>query len=170
MGVNVSLTNPIGNTTSAGGSLNVITHLPTVGISSGIFGDGILNIAESGVSQLLTGTVTSALPGAKVVVTVGTVDYQATVNANGTWSLNLTSTQLKSLTDGSLHIGVKVTDVVGNTNSTGVDVGIKLSQPLLGLNVVTLPSLGDLLLGGKLLVITGTSKTCRTAPRFTFRC
>ncbi|MGO2211305.1 MAG: Ig-like domain-containing protein, partial [Hafnia alvei] len=158
LGVNVSLTNPIGNTTSAGGSLNVITHLPTVGISSGIFGDGILNIAESGVSQLLTGTVTSALPGAKVVVTVGTVDYQATVNANGTWSLNLTSTQLKSLTDGSLHIGVKVTDVVGNTNSTGVDVGIKLSQPLLGLNVVTLPSLGDLLLGGKLLVITGTSK------------
>lgn len=158
LGVNVSLTNPIGNTVNAGGSLNVITHQPGVAIANGIFGDGVLNIAESGVSQLLTGTITSALPGAKVVVTVGTVDYQATVNANGTWSLNLTSTQLKLLTDGPLHIGVKVTDVVGNTNSTGVDVGVKLSQPLLGLNVVTLPSLGDLLFGGKLLVITGTSK------------
>lgn len=158
LGVNVSLTNPIGNTVSTGGSLNVITHLPTVGIASGLFGsDGVLNIAESGVSQLLSGTVSSALPGAKVVVTLGAVDYQATVNANGTWSLNLSPTLLKTLTDGNLHIGVKVTDVVGNTNSTGVDVGVKLTQPILAMAALALPSLTDLLFGGKLLVIKGTA-------------
>ncbi|AJQ99816.1 hypothetical protein F652_1827 [Enterobacteriaceae bacterium bta3-1] len=158
LGVNVSLTNPIGNTVSTGGSLNVITHLPTVGIASGLFGsDGVLNIAESGVSQLLSGTVSSALPGAKVVVTLGAVDYQATVNANGTWSLNLSPTLLKTLTDGNLHIGVKVTDVVGNTNSTGVDVGVKLTQPVLTMAALALPSLTDLLFGGKLLVIKGTA-------------
>lgn len=158
LGVNVSLTNPIGNTVSTGGSLNVITHLPTVGIASGLFGsDGVLNIAESGVSQLLSGTVSSALPGAKVVVTLGAVDYQATVNTNGTWSLNLSPTLLKTLTDGNLHIGVKVTDVVGNTNSTGVDVGVKLTQPVLTMAALALPSLTDLLFGGKLLVIKGTA-------------
>lgn len=158
LGVNVSLTNPIGNTVSTGGSLNVITHLPTVGIASGLFGsDGVLNIAESGVSQLLSGTVSSALPGAKVVVTLGAVDYQATVNTNGTWSLNLSPTLLKTLTDGNLHIGVKVTDVVGNTNSTAVDVGVKLTQPILTMAALALPSLTDLLFGGKLLVIKGTA-------------
>ena len=158
LGVNVSLTNPIGNTVSTGGSLNVITHLPTVGIASGLFGsDGVLNIAESGVSQLLSGTVSSALPGAKVVVTLGAVDYQATVNTNGTWSLNLSPTLLKTLTDGNLHIGVKVTDVVGNTNSTAVDVGVKLTQPILTMAALALPSLTDLLFGGKLVVIKGTA-------------
>lgn len=132
-----------------------VANQPKVIIDSVFGGDGYLNVSEANSGQTLSGKITAGITdGAKVVVTIGTTDYNATVAADGTWSLPLSNALLNSLHNGSLHIGVAVTDKVGNTNSTGVDPVVKLTTPglsfnaLASLNILTLLSKGLTLSGG----------------------
>lgn len=138
-------------------TLNVINHtLPTVTLGSLFGNDGFLNVSEASNGQLLTGTVTSALPGATVQVTLGTLVVNAVVTGN-TWSLNLTSAQLNALGNGPLSVGVKVIDAVGNTNSTSnTNVTVKLTTPILTLNALATLNLVTLLTQG--LTLSGSSQ------------
>lgn len=159
--VSVSVKNTAGNTATTSGILDVITHnLPAVTLNPLFGGDGLLNISEAASGQTITGKITGVVSGAKVVVTVGGVQLNATVAADGTWSAAVSSNILKSLSTGTAHIGVAVTDQVGNTTATSVDVGVKLTQPTLGLNALTLSGLLTLvgsLLTPKYLTLSGTS-------------
>ncbi len=159
--VSVSVKNTAGNTATTSGVLDVITHnLPSVTFNPLFGGDGLLNISEAAAGQTITGKITGVVSGAKVVVTVGGVQLNATVAADGTWSAAVSSNILKSLSTGTAHIGVAVTDQVGNTTATSVDVGIKLTQPTLGLNALSLSGLLTLvgsLLTPKYLTLSGTS-------------
>ncbi|NUF54240.1 hypothetical protein HUN16_18060, partial [Acinetobacter seifertii] len=64
-----------------------------------------------------TGTIDD--PAATVVVTVDGVNYNATNNGNGTWTL--ADNTLPALTDGTHTVSVTATDVAGNisTPATG---------------------------------------------------
>lgn len=159
--VSVSVTNTAGHTASTSGLLDVITHnLPSVTLNPLFGGDGLLNISEAASGQTITGKITGVVSGAKVVVTVGGVQLNATVAADGTWSAAVSSNILKSLSTGTVHIGVAVTDQVGNTTATSVDVGVKFTQPTMSLNALSLAGLLSLvgaLLTPKYLTLSGTS-------------
>ncbi len=159
--VSVSVKNTAGHTATTSGLLDVITHnLPSVTLNPLFGGDGLLNISEAASGQSITGKITGVASGAKVVVTVGGAQVNATVAADGTWTAAVSTNILQSLSTGAAHIGVAVTDRVGNTTATSVDVGVKFTQPTLGLNALTLGGLLTLvgsLLTPKYLTLSGTS-------------
>ncbi|WP_228270895.1 Ig-like domain-containing protein, partial [Acinetobacter seifertii] len=68
----------------------------------------------------LTGTVTD--PTATVVVTVDGVNYPATNNGDGTWTL--ADNTLPVLTDGPHTITVTATDPAGNVGTTNAVVTV----------------------------------------------
>nr|WP_318385038.1 Ig-like domain-containing protein [uncultured Enterobacter sp.] len=156
--VNASVVNPAGNTAATSGLLNVITHsLPTVSLTSLFGNDGFLNVAEAAGTQNITGKILGGITdGSRVVVSLGGTNYNATVAADGTWSLPVSSTTLKGLTSGALKVGVAVTDKVGNTNSTSADVTVKLTTPVLTLNALASLNLITLLTKG--LTLSGSSQ------------
>ena len=156
--VNASVVNPAGNTASTSGLLNVITHsLPTVSLTSLFGNDGFLNVAEAAGTQTITGKIVGGITdGSRVVVSLGATAYNATVNADGSWSLPVSSTILKGLSSGALKVGVAVTDKVGNTNSTSADVTVKLTTPVLSLNALATLNLVTLLTKG--LTLSGSSQ------------
>lgn len=154
--VGVSLTNPAGNVASGSGALTVISHNPPSISLTSLFGnDGWLNISEANTAQTITGKITGLADGAKVVVTVGntTLDpSKVTVDATtGTWSATVDTTILKGITDGALKVTVGVTDKVGNTNTTVVDVGSKQTAPTVQINALSS------ILGLLVLTISGKS-------------
>ncbi|AWH89592.1 Ig-like domain-containing protein [Limnobaculum parvum] len=157
--VNATLTNAAGEVANALGKLDVITHnLPDILLGSLFGNDSILNILDAGQTQTLSGTL-SNLVGGSVVVSLGSTNYTATVGANGTWSLDLSSSVLNLLKDGSLHVGVTVTDKVGNSKTIGTDVYVKLSPPLLSYNPLATLDIPTLLSKG--LTIGGSSRNLK---------
>ncbi|WP_228142559.1 Ig-like domain-containing protein, partial [Acinetobacter seifertii] len=78
---------------------------------------GFTNTATNDTTPALTGTIDD--PAATVVVTVDGVNYNATNNGNGTWTL--ADNTLPALTDGTHTVSVTATDVAGNisTPATG---------------------------------------------------
>lgn len=157
--VSVSVKNSAGNTTSTSGVLDVITHsLPTVTLNT-LFGDGKLNINEAASGQIISGTITNATSGSVVKVTVGGVSFNGTVNGDGTWTANISSTVLKALQGNTTTISYSVTDRVGNTDTKSTDVAVKLTQPDLGLTPVLSGVINGLLgLVGGLLGALGLTK------------
>ncbi|WP_411704772.1 Ig-like domain-containing protein [Edaphovirga cremea] len=155
--VGASLTNAAGHT--AGASLGVdvgIHNLPSLSLGNFFATDGWLNLSEAGSAQTVSGTALNAA-GGTIQVTLGTHTYTTQVNGSGGWNVSIPSLDLTGVLDGASKIGVKVTDLVGNSSSQQVDFSVKThALPLLGINPVT--SLGNLLLlpvNG--LVVSGSS-------------
>lgn len=136
--VDVSLTNPAGKTVTGNGALTVISHnAPSISLTSLFGNDGWLNIAESNTAQTISGKITGLADGAKVAVTIGNTIIASNnikVNGDGTWTATVDSGILKGLADGTVKVKVDVTDKVGNTNSSVVDVGSKQTAPTVSIN------------------------------------
>ncbi|EOI5714378.1 Ig-like domain-containing protein [Cronobacter turicensis] len=83
------------------------------------FTDGVLNVAEADAGGTLSGT--TGLPAGRVDTVMVSLNngtmVQATVDADGNWSLPLTPAQLQALPDGTIPVTVVVTDTAGNTNT-----------------------------------------------------
>ncbi|MCL6331572.1 Ig-like domain-containing protein [Pectobacterium carotovorum subsp. carotovorum] len=137
MQVSATVTDSAGNTGSASGTLDVVINTNFAVSIATPFVDGVLNQAESTVEQLLTGTTGFIDPNQSVSVSVtnGTITttYNATVAANGQWSVTLPAADLAALGDGTHTINVTVTDHAGNTGSgsgtfTSVIVGVPVAS------------------------------------------
>jgi hypothetical protein len=117
--VQVSVTDRAGNTAvSTGTSVNIRTDDLPVPELTKPFVDGILNSAEAALStgQTIvgqTGLAASLIKTVMVSINNGTA-VAATINADGSWSLDLSSTTLQGLPDGVLQVSITVTDVAGN--------------------------------------------------------
>ncbi|WP_228272999.1 Ig-like domain-containing protein, partial [Acinetobacter sp. TUM15371] len=81
----------------------------------------------------LTGTVND--PTAKVVVTVDGVNYPATNNGDGTWTL--ADNTLPVWTDGPHTVTVTATDPAGNVGTGNAVVTVDTTAPTVGLSDVT---------------------------------
>uniref|UniRef100_UPI00356241CB retention module-containing protein n=1 Tax=Litorivivens sp. TaxID=2020868 RepID=UPI00356241CB len=94
----------VDTTATAGVSLDVIA------------GDDIINAQESGSDLTISGAVSGdAAAGDSVTVTIGGVDYSATVNAdNTTFSVVVPAAAVALLTDGTASATVTGTDAAGN--------------------------------------------------------
>ncbi len=87
----------------------------TIGLDA-IAADDIINAVEAGNPLVLSGTVSGdAASGDAVVVTIGGVDYNTTVNAdNTTFSVTVPAAAVGLLTDGNATASVSGSDVAGN--------------------------------------------------------
>ncbi|ONN47823.1 hypothetical protein AC056_18480, partial [Acinetobacter genomosp. 33YU] len=115
-------TDPAGNP-SLPGSAVVDAVAPTVAVTTALTNDS---------TPALTGTVND--PTAKVVVTVDGVNYPATNNGDGTWTL--ADNTLPALTDGPHTVTVTATDPAGNVGTTNAVVTVDTTAPVVALNDV----------------------------------
>ncbi|WP_228270737.1 Ig-like domain-containing protein, partial [Acinetobacter seifertii] len=113
--VTATATDPAGNP-SLPGSAVVDAVAPTVAVTTALTNDS---------TPALTGTVND--PTAKVVVTVDGVNYPATNNGDGTWTL--ADNTLPTLTDGPHTITVTATDPAGNVGTTNAVVTVDTTAP-----------------------------------------
>ncbi|YCH29388.1 Ig-like domain-containing protein [Erwinia sp. D4-22] len=133
----VTVTDNAGNSTSAtAGALIGIHNLPVITLDP-LFGNGVLNLVESLVTQTVSGTVANAAAGSQVRVSIGNIVVNASVGNDGRFSAEITPDILGTLLNGNLTVGVSVTDPVGNVASVsaGVQVGTQ-NPPALTVNTI----------------------------------
>ncbi|WP_420958036.1 Ig-like domain-containing protein [Enterobacter asburiae] len=134
--VSVSGTDSVGNSGSAEANLLVDTVLPQVIINT-FAGDNLVNNAEAGVEQTLSGRVTGAAAGDTVSVTVGGKSYTATVGSDLTWSVKIPSADLQAFGDGDLTFTASITNAHGNTGTGERDININAQLPGLRVNTIS---------------------------------
>ncbi|EXB67075.1 beta strand repeat-containing protein, partial [Acinetobacter sp. 21871] len=113
--VTATATDPAGNPSVPGTGV-VDAVAPTVAVTTALTNDS---------TPALTGTVND--PTAKVVVTVDGVNYPATNNGDGTWTL--ADNTLPVLTDGPHTVTVTATDPAGNVGTTNAVVTVDTTAP-----------------------------------------
>lgn len=155
--IGVTVKDAVGNTATDSSLLTVaINNVPAPTISAPFF-DSLLNIAEAGVDQVLRGSTGVLGAGQKVMVSIdNAAAVAATVNANGSWSLDLSSDFLKGLANGEHTIVVVATDVYGNTAQVGDTFDSLLTAPL---PTITIPFGDGLGISEAAGVVTITGKT-----------
>ncbi|MCB5947368.1 Ig-like domain-containing protein [Enterobacter sp. TCD1-1] len=154
--VSVSGTDSVGNSGSAAATLLVDTVLPQVIINT-FAGDNLVNNAEAGVDQTLSGRVTGAAAGDTVSVTVGGKSYTATVGSDLTWSVKIPSADLQAFGDGDLTFTASVTNSHGNTGTGERDININAQLPGLRVNTISGDDVVNAIEQQQDLTVTGSS-------------
>ncbi|QCZ33166.1 Ig-like domain-containing protein [Escherichia fergusonii] len=154
--VTASATDVTGNTGTAQSNLLVDTVLPQVIINT-FAGDNIVNNAEAGADQTLSGVVVGAAQGDTVTIELGGNTYTATVGSNLTWSVNVPAADLQALDDGALTINASVTNVHGNTGSSALDITISAGLPGLRIDTIAGDDVINAVEQQQNLIITGSS-------------
>ncbi|WP_338511030.1 beta strand repeat-containing protein [Erwinia aphidicola] len=160
----VKVVDPAGNTASNSVTVGLLTAEPSITLNT-IFGDGALNLNDvtNFASQLISGTVKNVAAGTIVNLNVGNiVSATATVNADGTFSTNLTQAQLQLLTGNpNLTVTASLQDAAGNTASASGGLAVNLTAPSLVLNQLQL--FGDGVLNAADALLTQTISGTTTA-------
>uniref|UniRef100_UPI0038F71CCD Ig-like domain-containing protein n=1 Tax=Enterobacter roggenkampii TaxID=1812935 RepID=UPI0038F71CCD len=132
------------------------TVLPQVIINT-FAGDNLVNNAEAGVDQTLSGRVTGAAAGDTVSVTVGGKSFTATVGSDLTWSVKIPSADLKAFGDGDLTFTASVTNSHGNTGTGERDININAQLPGLRVNTISGDDVVNAIEQQQDLTVTGAS-------------
>ncbi|MEJ9675053.1 Ig-like domain-containing protein [Escherichia coli] len=154
--VTAAATDADGNSGSASHNVQVNTALPGVTINV-VASDDIINAAEAGAGQSISGQVTGAAAGDTVTVTLGGATYTATVQANLSWSVDVPASALQALGNGELTISASVTNSVGNTGNGTREITIDANLPGLRVDTVAGDDVVNIIEHGQALVITGSS-------------
>ena len=154
--VTANVTDSAGNSNSASHNVEVNTALPGVTINP-VATDDIINAAESGVAQTISGQVTGAAAGDTVTVTLGGKTYTATVQGNFSWSVDVPAADIQAIGNGELTVNASVTNGVGNTGSGARDIVIDANLPGLRVDTVAGDDVVNSIEHGQALVITGSS-------------
>ncbi len=125
-----TLVDAAGNTGSATRDVTLdtdFTQAPTVTIGT-LSDDDYLNAQEATQALTLSGTTTHVEQGQIVTLTLNGKPYSATVQANGSWSVQVPALDVSELPDGKLTVSANVSDKGGNpaTNSHTLNV---IAQP-----------------------------------------
>ncbi|MHB0638146.1 BapA-related adhesin SiiEA [Escherichia coli] len=154
--VTANVTDSAGNSNSASHNVQVNTALPGVTLNP-VASDDIINAAESGVAQTISGQVTGAAAGDTVTVTLGGKTYTATVQGNLSWSVDVPAADIQAIGNGDLTLNASVTNGVGNTGSGSRDITIDANLPGLRVDTVAGDDVVNSIEHGQALVITGSS-------------
>ncbi len=154
--VTAAVTNSIGNSNTASHNVLVDSALPGVTINP-VATDDIINAAEAGVAQTISGQVTGAEDGDTVTITLGGNTYTATVGSNFTWSVSVPAADIQALGNGDLTVSASVTNQNGNTGSGTRDITIDANLPGLRVDTVAGDDVVNIIEHGQALVITGSS-------------
>nr|WP_249540842.1 Ig-like domain-containing protein [Escherichia coli] len=154
--VTANVTDSAGNSNSASHNVQVNTALPGVTINP-VATDDIINAAESGNAQTISGQVTGAAAGDTVTVTLGGKTYTATVQGNLSWSVDVPAADIQAIGNGNLTVNASVTNGVGNTGSGSRDITIDANLPGLRVDTVAGDDVVNSIEHAQALVITGSS-------------
>ncbi|WP_422111186.1 Ig-like domain-containing protein [Enterobacter ludwigii] len=152
--VQVSVTNVNGNSASAGREYSVDTTAPTVTIDI-VSDNNIINASEAQQDLVVNG-ITNAEAGQTVTVTLNGKDYTTTVQADGSWSLSVPSTDLSGITDGNYTITAAVSDKAGNPASVDRDVLVDTTVPQLTIHTVSDDDVINSVEHAQALIVTGS--------------
>ncbi len=86
--------------TDSAGLTVAVTAQPQVNLDQTAFSDGVLNSAEAGSDQIISGSTGVTGEGQLVQVTLNGKTYSATVNADGSWNLPIPASDLATLPQG----------------------------------------------------------------------
>lgn len=154
--VTAAVTSDIGNSATASHNVLVDSALPGVTINP-VATDDIINAAEAGVAQTISGQVTGAEDGDTVTITLGGNTYTATVGSNLTWSVDVPAADIQALGNGDLTVNASVTNQNGNTGSGTRDITIDANLPGLRVDTVAGDDVVNIIEHGQALVVTGSS-------------
>ncbi|MFX0996436.1 Ig-like domain-containing protein [Escherichia coli] len=154
--VTANVTDSAGNSNSASHNVQVNTALPGVTINP-VTTDDIINAAEAGSAQTISGQVTGAAAGSTVTVELGGKTYTATVQADLSWNVSVPAADWQALGNGELTVNVSVTNAVGNTGSGTRDITIDASLPGLRVDTVAGDDVVNIIEHAQAQVITGSS-------------
>ena len=144
-----------GNSGQTTHTLTVDTVAPAVTIST-VADDDIVNNAEQLAGQTISGT-TTAEQGQTVTVSFNGHSYQATVAANGSWSVFVPGRDFLGLSDGEYTITATVSDKAGNPGSATHDVTLNGDVPTIAINTFAQDDIVNAAEHGTPLVIIGTT-------------
>ncbi|HBC0014890.1 TPA: Ig-like domain-containing protein [Enterobacter hormaechei subsp. xiangfangensis] len=153
--VTASVNDKAGNSGQTTHTLTVDTIAPTVTIST-VADDDIVNNAEQLAGQTISGT-TTAEQGQTVTVSFNGHSYQATVAANGSWSVFVPGRDFLGLSDGDYTITATVSDKAGNPGSATHDVTLNGDVPTIAINTFAQDDIVNAAEHGTPLVISGTT-------------
>ena len=153
IGVSATVTDAVGNTSSAStGILVGIHNLPSI-VLNPIFGDGVLSVVDLLTGQTISGIATNVAQGAQVQVSLNGKSYTATVGVGGVFSVTVPPLDLGNILDGNINVTASITDATGNVGSaTGLLSVIAQALPTISLN----PLFGDGLLNAADALLTQT--------------
>ncbi|MFT0926459.1 Ig-like domain-containing protein [Enterobacter cloacae] len=156
--VTASVSDKAGNPASVDHNLTVDMTVPEVTIST-IAGDDVINIAEHGQAQIISGIATGAAAGDKVTVTIGGQSYTTVLDAAGNWSVGVPASVISGLSDGSVTVTASVTDAAGNTGTgTGThSVTVDTGLPSVNFNTISDDNILNAVEKGQDLNVSGTS-------------
>ena len=153
--VTASVNDKAGNNGQTTHTLTVDTVAPAVTIST-VADDDIVNDAEQLAGQTISGT-TTAEQGQTVTVSFNGHSYQATVAANGSWSVFVPGRDFLGLSDGEYTITATVSDKAGNPGSATHDVTLNGDVPTIAINTFAQDDIVNAAEHGTPLVISGTT-------------
>ncbi|WP_155023159.1 Ig-like domain-containing protein [Enterobacter hormaechei] len=153
--VTASVNDKAGNSGQTTHTLTVDTVAPAVTIST-VADDDIVNNAEQLAGQTISGT-TTAEQGQTVTVSFNGHSYQATVAANGSWSVFVPGRDFLGLSDGDYTITATVSDKAGNPGSATHDVTLNGDVPTIAINTFAQDDIVNAAEHGTPLVISGTT-------------
>ncbi|BED23434.1 hypothetical protein VEE46_32020 [Escherichia coli] len=164
--VTASVTNAQGNSSTASHNVQVNTALPGVTLNP-VATDDIINAAEAGSAQTISGQVTGAAAGSTVTVELGGKTYSATVQPDLSWSVSVPAADWQALGNGELTVNASVTNAVGNTGSGTRDITIDASLPGLRVDTVAGDDVVNIIEHAQAQVITGSSSGFATGTALT---
>ncbi|WP_425983755.1 Ig-like domain-containing protein [Enterobacter hormaechei] len=144
-----------GNSGQTTHTLTVDTVAPAVTIST-MADDDIVNNAEQLAGQTISGT-TTAEQGQTVTVSFNGHSYQATVGADGSWSVFVPGRDFLGLSDGDYTITATVSDKAGNPGSATHDVTLNGDVPTIVINTFAQDDIVNAAEHGTPLIVSGTT-------------
>ncbi|EPN6134609.1 Ig-like domain-containing protein [Enterobacter asburiae] len=154
--VTASVSDKAGNPASVDHNLAVDITAPAVTINT-VAGDDVINIAEHGQAQIISGTATGAAAGDKVTVTIGGQTYTTVLDAAGNWSVGVPASVISGLSDGTVTVTASVTDAAGNTGTGTHNVTVDTGLPSVAFNAISDDNVLNAVEKGQDLSVSGTS-------------
>ena len=124
---------------------------------STVAADDIINRAEHGQTQIISGSASGAAAGDAVTVTVNGKNYTTVVDAAGNWSVGVPAADISGLNDGTTTIAVTVTNAAGNSGSATHDVEVNTATVTLAVDTIAVDDVINAQEAGSHLIISGTS-------------
>ncbi len=132
--ISATLTDKAGNSTTATHEFDVSLTAPVVAINT-LAADDVINATEKGQDLQVSGT-SNQPEGTAITVSLNGINYTATTDASGNWSVTVPAANVSALGEASYTVTASVTDAAGNSASTGHSVLVDSALPQVTINPV----------------------------------
>lgn len=164
--VAASVSDAAGNGSTTSHNVKVDATVPSVGFNT-VAGDDVINLAEHGQAQIVSGTSSGAAVGDKITVTLGSESWTTTVDAAGNWSIGVPAEVVGQLADGKVTITASLTDSAGNTGGGSHEVLVNTGLPSVNFNAISGDNVLNAVEKGEALTLSGTSANLAAGTRVT---